>query len=219
MKILLIEDRSQRQNLFLDKTTIDLANYSKILDNVINEEYKDALGKLKTNSFDFDDYTVIIVHESAFDDDNISILKNIEEHCKKHNKIFILFSGGVDSNYYLNEDDYVFMKLSSSKLYSQNIKLFLDDFEKGNTNPLILSYGEKWKINVLLNILEKINFMLERSGKASFFHKTFICDSNIELIKDLDLDIYQGKVEDREISQEEVVKIIDSISCAIKRMS
>jgi len=151
-KILLIEDRSDRQKQFENKTKIELELYDDILDNMINKKYNDTFIKLKNNDFDFKEYDVIISHKSAFEDKNVTILKNIETHCRDNKKIFILFSGGVDSNYYLEEDGYIYMELSSQKLYSQNIELFLEDFRDGNINPLILSYDIKWKVNILLNI-------------------------------------------------------------------
>ena len=218
-KILLIEDRSDRQKQFENKTKIELELYDDILDNMINKKYTDTFDKLKSNSFDFREYDVIISHKSAFEDRNVTILKNIETYCRDNKKIFILFSGGVDSNYYLEEDGYIYMELSSQKLYSQNIELFLEDFRDGNINPLILSYGIKWKVNILLNILEKINLILERDEKELVFYKKFKSNSDIELIEKIGIDIYEVYLEGKKISKDEIIKLRDSILDNIKKMS
>jgi hypothetical protein len=218
-KILLIEDRATRQEQFFNQTQIELNSYSDILDNMINEKYNNIIQKLKENTFDFKEYEVIICHKSAFKDDNITILKNIEKYCKDTHKVFILFSGGIDGNYYLEEDNYIFMELNSQRLYSENIELFLEDFRNGNIHPLILSYGTKWKINILLNILEKINLILDSEPKESILYKRFKSNSNIELIEKLDIDIYQVALDGRKISKDEMKKLRDSILESIKKMS
>ena len=218
-KILLIEDRATRQEQFSNQTKIDLNSYKNILDNIINEKYDNIILKLKENTFDFEEYEVIICHKSAFKDDNITILKNIERYCKDNHKVFILFSGGIDGNYYLEEDNYIFMELNSQLLYSQNIELFLEDFRDGNINPLILSYGAKWKINILLNILEKINLILDSEPRESILYKRFKSNSDIELIEKLDIDIYQVSLDGRKISKDEMKKLRDSILESIKKMS
>ena len=218
-KILFIEDRATRQEQFSKQTQTDLNSYSDILDNMINEKYDNIILKLKENTFDFEEYEVIICHKSAFKDDNTTILKNIERYCKDNHKVFTLFSGGIDGNYYLEEDNYIFMELNSKLLYSQNIELFLEDFRGGNINPLILSYGAKWKINILLNILEKINLILESEQRESILYKKFKSNSDMELIEKLDINIYEVSLDGRKISKDEMRKLKDSILESIKKMS
>jgi len=218
-KILLIEDRSQRQKLFGNENGIDFALYDDILENAIDEKYRILLDELKNDTFNFDNYSLIIAHKSAFEDNNISILKKIENHCKENKKTLVLFSGGIEGNYYHDENDYISIEITSKTLYSQNIKLFLEDFRLGNNNPLILSYGEDWKINILLNSLEKINYLLENNEKESIFYKRFVEDSKIELVEDLDLQLYQAILEGRKISKNEIIKVRDSIFSKIKELS
>jgi len=111
------------------------------------------------------------------------------------------------------------MELNSQLLYSQNIELFLEDFRGGNINPLILSYSAKWKINILLNILEKINLILDSEHRESILYKRFKSNSDIELIEKLDIDIYQVSLDGRKISKDEIKKLRDSILESIKKMS
>ena len=146
-KILIIEDRTKRQHEFITETKINLndAIYENILDNKTDDKYLDIFANLKNDTFDFDDYSVIISHKSAFENENSVILSKLETYCKNNNKILVLFSGGIDTNYYLKDDEYEHIELNSKTLYSENIKLFLEDFKDGNLNPLILCYGNRWK--------------------------------------------------------------------------
>ena len=139
-KILLIEDRLERQKLFMDDTKIDLTSYSDILDNITDNKYKILLEQLKNDTFNFDAYETIISHKSAFHDDNRSILNKIKNHCKFGEKQLVLFSGGITANYYDNAE-YEFMELNSKIFYSNNLKLFLEDARKNKPNLLILSFG------------------------------------------------------------------------------
>ena len=102
--ILLIEDRADRQKYFMSEAGIDLNKYSDILDNRIKSKYDEFVEKIKNNTFDLGKYTVIVSHKSAFKDDNIHILKKLENHCRQYNKPLVLFSGGTDTNYYENMD-------------------------------------------------------------------------------------------------------------------
>ena len=124
-KILLIEDRKERQQLFMDATNIDLNEYSNILDNAVDKKYDDIFCKLTDGSFDFENYSIIISHKSAFDKDNSVILEKLKRYCETHKKPLVFFSGGIDENYY-NKSEYELVLINSKTFYSQNIKLFLE---------------------------------------------------------------------------------------------
>jgi hypothetical protein len=209
-KVLLIEDRSERQTLLLK--TIKLSEYSDILDNMIKEKYEKIFESLKNDSFDFYNYSVIITHQSAFKDDNISILKKLEKHCKENKKTLVLFSGGIDSKSYLEEEGYQRLDISSKTLYSEHIELFLEDAQKGNNNPLILSFGKKWEISILLNILEQLNIFIGEIQKDKILYSVFLRDNpKIELINSLDIELYKPTLEGKKIYKEEIKKLRDSI--------
>jgi hypothetical protein len=216
-KVLLIEDRSERQQRFMQETKIDLSLYSEILDNCIDEEYQNVFNALKSDSLNLENYSMIVVHKGAFADDNSAVIKKIETHCKNNGKALVLFSGGVDANYYLEEDGFVLMELNSKVLYSQNIKLFLDNFLQGANHPLILSYGEKWKINILLNSLEKINYLLESIPKEYMLYKKFAEESKIELVESLDIDIYQVELAGKRVYRDEMMKLKEDILTHIQK--
>jgi hypothetical protein len=210
-KILLIEDRKERQQKFMNETMIDLNSYSDILDNNIGGKYEETFDKLKNDTFNFDNYSIIISHKSAYSDENASILNKIEQHCKKQQIPLVLFSGGVDVNYYLNEENFEHIEVNSKTFYSQNIQLFLDDFRNGNMHPLIFCYGAKWKLNIILNILEKINNILEETDSELIFYKRFVQSSSVDLLESLELNLYEPILDGNKIHKDEIIKIRDCI--------
>lgn len=214
-KILLVEDRTQRQKLFMEDTKIDLARYSSILDNFIDKKYDEFVVKIQDDNFELDNYDVIISHKSAFKDFNESILSKLENHCKENDKVLVLFSGGIDANYYLKDDNFELIELNSKTFYSEFLKLFLEDVQDGNLHPLILCYGTKWKLNIVLNILEKLNLYIDNLTKDSVLYNAFFRDnSDIGFLESLKFDLFDKN--DRRIKKEDIVKLRDSLKAYIK---
>jgi len=215
-KILLIEDRSARQKLFMEDTKIDLNKYSDILDNMIDDKYNTLYDALKTESFIFENYEVIISHKSAYDNDNSAILHRLENYCKTNNKKLVLFSGGVDFVYHYKDADYEHLELNSKLFYSYNLELFFNDFKNGNFNILSLAYGKQWKLNIMLEVLEKINFYIEINNKSSFFYKRFALDVNIESLKNINVPI-EFEYNEKKISKDEIIKLKDKLLAYIQK--
>lgn len=213
-KILLIEDRPERQKLFMGDTKIDLTSYSDILDNITDNKYKTLLEELKNNTFNFDEYETIISHKSAFDDDNRLILNKIKNHCKASKKQLIFFSGGISANYYDNTE-YEFMELNSKVFYSKHLKLFLEDARKNKPNILILSYGNKWKLDTLLNVIEKINYFINTNNEEDILYTEFENKTDLNYLSNFDY--YKPKIEDDWIDLEEIKKVKNSIETHIKQ--
>ena len=159
-KILLIEDRYDRQHRFKLQTGIDLEKYRDVLDNCIEDKYIEFLNEMLQGTYDLNTYDIIISHKSAFGDNNSILLKKIEDHCREYGKPFILFSGGIVGNYY-NSEVYEVLELNSKTFYSQNLPLFLEAIKDKNENLLMLSYGKQWKANIILNILENLNLYID----------------------------------------------------------
>jgi len=213
-KILLIEDRTERQQRFITETNINLNDdvYTSILDNKIGDNYLNLFEQLKNDTFNFDNYSIIISHKSAFEGENSIILSKLETYCKKNKKVLVLFSGGIDANYYLKDDEYEHIELNSRTLYSENIKLFLEDFKDANLNPLILCYGDRWKLNILLNILEKLTLFIAKMTNKPVLYSAFLRDNpDIMIIDTLNLDIYSPVIESRKITKDEILKLKDSM--------
>jgi hypothetical protein len=182
-KILLIEDRVERQKKFTEDTGIDISSYSDILDN-----------QTTLNKNILENYDTIVTHRSAYGNVDEDILGYLKEYCANTKTKLIFFSGGISSTYYSNIK-YEFLLLNSKSFYSKNLKLFLDDFKTTNkANLLLLAYGTNWKINVMLNVLSKINLFIshekirilkkDNSDERVKFSK-FKTQSNIDSISDI----------------------------------
>jgi hypothetical protein len=153
-RILLIEDRVERQSKFTDDTGIDLEQYCSFLDN------RTTLDKSSLSA-----YETIITHRSAFGNDDENLLDYLKKHCEETGTSLVFFSGGISSTYY-SKGKYEFLLLNSKSFYSQNLQLFLDDVKEGkDANVLLLGYGKQWKFNILLNTLEKINLFISNSQR------------------------------------------------------
>ncbi len=190
-KILLIEDRIERQSKFTDATDIDLEKYCGFLDNRITFD-KSCLN----------DYSTIITHRSAFGNDDENILDYLKKHCEETGSSLVFFSGGISSTYY-SKGKYEFLLLNSKSFYSSNLQLFLDDIYEGREpNILLLGYGKQWKFNILLNTLGKINLFISNSqaeGKKRVKLSRFKTSTKIENINDM-IDFEYPTVEDGGIS-------------------
>ena len=190
-KILLIEDRAHRQNNFLEQININLDDYKDILDNKIDDKYEEFIKDIQNDSFDLSIYDVVIAHQTIFINEYKEILGKLKSYCKDNHKALILFSGN-NSNSYIY-DEYEELGLNSEVLYSQNLKLFLDDCKLTNLNIRILAYGNRWKLNIMLKILEEMNYFLETTSKEKVLHNVFERNNRIlfDNIDALDIDLYQ----------------------------
>jgi hypothetical protein len=210
-KILLIDDRTSRQFVACNKASIDLSNYHDILENSIDEKYQVCFEELKSNKFEIKEYAAIITHKSAFGEDNPDILFTIESLCKKHSIPLIFFSGGISVNYYEKNEEFEKLELNSKVLYSNNLRLFLEHYKNfGEIELMILGYGNSWKINILLNILEKINIFLAKESKEDELYEEFSNKTDFHLLKKVTQDI-EPFIENGWISKEAIEGIKDEI--------
>ena len=192
-KIALIEDRTKRQELFIEATKIDLDGYLDILDNIIEDSYQEFKDTILKDDCILDKYDIIISHRSAFEDKNSQILSIIEKHCEKFGKPLIYFSGGISVNLY-SHDNFDKLILNSKTFYSQNLKIFLDAVKEDKENILMLSYGNNWKLNIVLNNLENVNLFLERYklGKKDIDE---FDNSKIRELEQIDFPFFNVKLE------------------------
>lgn len=206
-KILLIEDRYERQKEFEENSKLFLSAYSDILDNMIGNKYDELLAQIKDSSFDFQKYDVIISHESAFGNDNTKIL-TILENTKKP---LVYFSGGIYATYYQNIE-YEHVGLSSNRFYNQNLKFFLEAYREDNLNLLLLCYGKNWKLYIILEALEKINLFINRNIKGkSLRYKRLSHEVDFALLDSLNFQYYRPEESEKLIEIEDVKKISKSI--------
>ena len=179
MKILLIEDRAERQRKF---TKIDFSKYDMV-DNKIGDEYKQIEEEFNKERFELNNYNVIISHRSAFGENNSKVLSKLKEFCKENKKQLILFSGGISVPFYTTTP-FESLSINSKELYGSNLELFLEDAkENKRSNLLLLAYGKNWELNILLNTLEKINIFLVKNSENNFDYDDFQEDTKWEIIE------------------------------------
>lgn len=171
-KILLIEDRIERLDKYIETTGFDI----KTLDVLEQRESLDDV--------DLGEYSMIITHRSAYGDNDQNILDFLKKHCEETNTKLVFFSGGISSTFY-SKSKFEFLLLNSQAFYSDNLQLFLNDAVKNEEpNLLLLGYGENWKINIILNTLEKINlFISDNEGKEIIKFNNFKTVTKIENIE------------------------------------
>ena len=182
--ILLIEDRTERQNKFTLEVGIEFNDYTDILDNKIGQEYDELFSEFKDNQYNLEKYTTIITHRSAFSEQNSEILDKLKEYCKKEKKTLVFFSGGISTSVHL-QNPFEFLLLNSKTFYSDNLKIFLEDYrENFKPNSLILEYGNYWTINLLLNRVEKINlFISHNQNEKEIEYEDFLDEVKIRDIE------------------------------------
>lgn len=151
-KILLIEDRVERQEIFSNESGFSFDQYSDILDN------RTALDGVELNH-----YSTIISHRSAFGESNSNVLDNLKDHCRRTKTQLVFFSGGISSTFY-SYNNYEFLLLNSKAFYGSNLKLYLDDVKSCQSSNLrLMAYGTHWKINLMLDTLSKVNMFIAQN--------------------------------------------------------
>lgn len=204
-KILLIEDRVERQEIFKEETGIDVGLYN-ILDN-----------QTSINMNELENYSTIITHRSAFGSMDENILDLLKEYCSKNNTKLVFFSGGITSTYY-SKTSYEFLLLNSKSFYSQNLKLFLDDaVDNNDENLLLLAYGKNWKINLMLSVLSEVNLYISKNKDKKIKKFTeFTRTTKIDMIKDL-IDIEYPPEEAGKVKMSDLGIFAEQVSEKIKQ--
>jgi len=217
-KILLIEDREERQKNLLQLVNINLNKYKNILDNIIEDRFITFIKDINNNSFDFSPYDVIIAHQSIFIEDKRDILSKIRDACEKGKRL-VLFSGDKEISSY-SDSSYEELGLSSKKLYSKNLELFLEAFQKGEINIRIIAFGTHWKANIMLNVLEKINLFIETNSDEDIDYDEFLNTTGFLSMNNIDIELYKMKLDDNWVDNiSEIIKLRDSLKTIIKELA
>lgn len=206
IKILLIEDRVKRQNNFLSSLNKNLNTYKNILNNFVEKDYEDFIHKFDSKyKKELTKYEFIFVHRSAFGEQNSYILENIREECSKSKKKLIFFSGGITTKFYSNEK-HEFLCLNSKEFYSENFILFLEKILLNEKVELLeLAYGNYWKANQCLKILEKMHNFLSINEEL-YLVKDFIIQTEIRTLNIFDEEL--GKMKNEEwIKRETLLEV------------
>lgn len=211
-KILLLENKEYRQ----DKLLFDLSNYD-FIENILGDlECNELLDQFLMDPSIFQNYDVIIIHESIYFDDKRDLLfSTLSEKCT--NKRLVKFSG---NNTQFSLENELTLQVNPSVLY-ENIEVFLESYRKDNSNILILALGEKWQLNVLLNTLEKLNIFIENRDEYPINKSIFSSKVGLRKIKEVSMGnfntIFQNinsnrlKKEDIEIISFNLQKLIKEV--------
>ncbi|WP_312791682.1 hypothetical protein [Sphingobacterium sp.] len=164
--IFLLEDRSYRQANFLDGTDPSFLSFSKTIKNVTDgPEIQKIKAFVESNNFSFlDDVSTFITHRSIF---NNNEQKAINDYSLESNTNIVYFSGGITITESYEKDHYQRLYLNVSKLYSNNLKLYVENYEQ-NKNILFLAYGENWMLNQLFIFNTKVSRLLNETTKLLF---------------------------------------------------
>jgi len=217
-KVLLIEDRAERQKDLLKSSDVSLEKYSNILDNMIEDKFETFIKDIRNNNFDLTPYDVIIAHQSIFIEDKRELLSILKDACKEGKKL-VLFSGDMETLSY-SDVEYEELGLSSKKLYSKNLELFLKEFEEGKINIRILAFGTHWKANIMLNILEKINLFIDTNSDEDIDYDEFLNLTGFSSMDNIDIKLYEMKVDGSWIDNfSEIIKLRDSLKTVTEELA
>ena len=218
MKALLIEDRKERQKLFMEKFNINLEEYKDVLFNSIDEKYQKIYEDLRNENYeDLKNFDVIISHKSAFEGENSKIIHRLEKFSKENNKKLVFFSGGIDGIYYDKENEFEYMELNSMIFYSKNLELFLNELKEDKDNILILAYGKKWKLNILIEFLDTMTKYIMDLDENLFPFPYEYFKEDLELIKLKEFG-FKIKFNKEEITKPEMIEIKNNLSNYIEEI-
>jgi hypothetical protein len=182
MEIAIIEDRIARLEQFTD-FELKRCKSVKIITGL---EFDNLVGSLKINETkSLDQYECIASHRSALSNE---VRDTLKEYCRIKKKPLIFFSGGITSSV-LKDVDFPFLHINSKDFYSENLKMFIETCEEGNSiNLLVLQFGKKWKLSLLLNLRNNIAVALNKEVLKVEFPDSQIGDSElIKRVRDLQI--------------------------------
>jgi hypothetical protein len=144
MKAILIEDRPDRQKLFLS----DIENGIEHLRNISNltmpigQDCRDIIASINDENFNADDLNLIMVHKSSLTSVGINYLNKLS----KEKVTLVFFSGNIDQLIYDNQNIEC-LHINSKDFYSSRLIPFIKDFIN-DMKPHILELKNKdWKLS------------------------------------------------------------------------
>ena len=182
MNIAIIEDRISRLEQYTDLELKKCKSVSIITGN----EFDDLISSLKNNDTkSLDQYNCLISHRSAMSNEVRDVIK---KYCKKNKRPLIFFSGGITSSV-LKDIEFPFLHINSKDFYSGNLKMFIKNCEdNNNVNLLVLQFGQKWKLSLLLNLRNKIAVALNKEVlKIQYPNLEFDDNEMIRRMRDLQI--------------------------------
>jgi hypothetical protein len=152
MTVALIEDRLDRLMEYADQNLMEIKPL-EIINAKTFEALSAELAEGKTRSLD--SYNCIICHRSAL---NIDQRELLAKYCAGRKIPLVFFSGSISSSSYQDTVSPI-LYLNSKDLYSKNIHIFFEHIQKhGEINLLVLQFGERWKLSLLLTTRNSITY-------------------------------------------------------------
>ena len=205
MKIILIDDNKKRQQELYGGKSLEQFD---ILVNAIDNQYDDLFKQLRNETFEADNYDLIMVHESAFENQKSKIIDYLMDINREFDIPLVFFSGGIIGTTYQSNPQRLYL---TDKIFYKNLELFLNNLDKTkNINLKMLAYGKNWEINTLDTVLVKIKQYLSKiaENKIRFrkFNKEVQLDSIDDFISKDDI-----KLDGDKISRDEIEKLYQKI--------
>jgi hypothetical protein len=155
MKLAIIEDRISRLENFLDSASINDANVEVVSGRGFDLLVQQLEGGEASS---LDGFNCVACHRSALKMDLREVIKG---HCRSAQKLLIFFSGGISSSFY-DDTLFPFLSINSKDFYSSRLRLFINELKQENVNPLILQFGEQWKLSLFLQLRNRLALFQNR---------------------------------------------------------
>ncbi len=153
-KIILLEDRPIRQEVFTNLLNKDLNSFPSLTNIGGGNDFL----KFKENIFDdisvFDNYKTIMIHRSALSNDERA---KLIDYIGNNEKLLVFFSGGISSTLFQQVGKGQLLTINSKDFYSENLLLFI---ENNGREALELAFGKNWKLSLLIDANEKLSFYI-----------------------------------------------------------
>lgn len=150
-KILLIEDRVNRQKKYLGEKLSDLKIYQSLKNICGGQEFDNVYNDFLSSKFDVvNDFSCLLIHRSAFP---VNTRNELIQFVKQRNLKVVFFSGGISDIELSQIGKSELLLIDVSIFYSKNLFVFLDN----NANNLLeLAFGKDWQISILADTIEKL---------------------------------------------------------------
>jgi hypothetical protein len=150
-KILLIEDRVNRQKKYLGEKLSDLNKYQNLVNICGGMEFDKVYNDFLCSRFEIiNDFSCLLIHRSAFP---VNTRNELIQFVKQRNLKVVFFSGGISDIELSQIGKSELLLIDVSKFYSKNLLVFL---ENNANNILELAFGKDWQISILADTLEKL---------------------------------------------------------------
>jgi len=216
-KVILFDDRASRQTLFFEETKVDFTLYDDVLVNVSGvEACQEKMTQLLNNHNVLDAYQTILVHKSILPEINSEILNILKINCQENAQNLVLFSGGIDTVFYTQEPS-VRLELNSKTFYSKHLGIFLEKAKEGIQMPLILAYGDKWELNIVLDVIEKVGLFIQNNDDTDIVYDDFELSTGVQLLDGI-VDYDDINIENGWTTRGEINKVFETLKLKITEM-